>query len=286
MLCADLVGLQVSPWARAFYECCEWLGATVDRDQGAVEYRGRTSWVRTYPITIDQEELRERAAAEVAQTWARRFRDDAMKLLVRADRAEPSKNIVRGFEAWEMLLDRRPDLREGARFVACLYPSRESMDEYQSYVEKIESTVDRVNARHPGSIDYFLRDDYDRTLGALMSYDALLVNSIMDGMNLVSKEGPTINERSGVLVLTGGAGSFEELGEHAVSIEDPYDVEATADAIETALDMPREKRRERAESLRKVIESRGLNDWIEAQLDDLSEISEGGSPKTPPARTR
>jgi trehalose 6-phosphate synthase len=284
MLGSDLIGFHVSPWARAFYECCEWLGGKVDRDRGIVNYRGRISWVRTYPITIDQQELRERASGDVAQTWARRFADDAMRLLVRADRAEPSKNIVRGFEAWGRLLDRRPDLRETARFVACLYPSRESMDEYQSYAGKIETTVEEVNARHPGSIDYFLRDDYDRTLGALMSYDALLVNSIMDGMNLVSKEGPAVNEGSGVLILTTGAGSFEELGEHAVGIEDPYDVDATADAMETALDMPMEERAHRAEALRKIIDSHTLNDWIEAQLDDLSEISEGRPPKTPPAR--
>jgi trehalose 6-phosphate synthase len=286
LLSADMIGFHVSPWARAFYECCEALGASVDRRRGIVERAGRRSWVRTYPITIDPEELRARAAGEPAQSWASRFREPGVKLLVRADRAEPIKNIVRGFEAWGSLLDRRPDLRTGARFIACLYPSREAMDEYRLYNERIEETVDTINRRYPGSIDLYLEDEYDRALGALLSYDALLVNSIMDGMNLVSKEGPAINERAGALILSTGAGSHEELGRFAVEIDDPYDVIATAAAIETALEMPIDERRRRAESLRKSVEANVLGDWIEAQLNDLSEITEDRPPASPPPSSR
>jgi trehalose 6-phosphate synthase len=282
MLCADLIGFHVPQWAAAFYECCEAVGGRVDRDRGTVDNKGRRSWVRTYPIAIDPTGLRERVAGEVARTWARSFTGLELKLLVRADRAEPSKNVVRGFGAWGLLLDRRPDLRDSARFVACLYPSRESMEEYRRYVEQIEATVAEVNLKYPGSIDFYLRDDYDRTLGALMSYDALLVNSIMDGMNLVAKEGPVVNERAGALILSRGAGSHDELGDLAVEIGDPYDVEATADAIEAALDMPLAERERRARTLNERIEARALGEWIDAQLDDLSEISEGRPPETAP----
>jgi trehalose 6-phosphate synthase len=114
-----------------------------------------------------------------------------------------------------------------------------------------------------------------------MNYDVLLVNSIMDGMNLVSKEGPTVNRREGTLVLTQGAGSFEELGEFAIPVADPYDLDATASALATALDMGIDERKMRAEGLRAVIDARSPEDWIEAQLDDLSEISEGRPPTSP-----
>jgi trehalose 6-phosphate synthase len=281
LLAADLIGFHVSPWARAFYECCEAVGANVDRERGMVETSGRRSWVRTYPITIEPDELRERAAEDPARLWARRFLDHGVKLLVRADRAEPIKNIVRGFQAWELLLDRRPELRTSARFIACLYPSREAMDEYRGYTEQIETTVDEINRKYPDSIDLYMEDEYDRALGALLCYDALLVNSITDGMNLVSKEGPAINETAGALVLSREAGSYEELGEFAVEIEDPYDIPATAAAIETALEMPVDERRRRAEALRKSVESNVLGDWIEAQLNDLSEIGEGRAPASP-----
>ena len=282
MLGADLLGFHVPPWADNFYGCCERIGATVDRTSGIVEHAGRRTWVRTYPIPIDPTDLRERAAGELATKWATRFAEDTGgPLVVRADRSEPSKNIVRGFEAFGILLDRRSDLAGSARFVACLYPSRQAMPEYSRYVEQIEATVERINVRHPNSIQLFMKDDFDRTLGALRVYDVLLVNSIMDGMNLVSKEGPSVNEKDGVLVLSSGAGSFYELGDTAVVIEDPLDVELTAAALEAALDMTPEERSRRAKRLRELAAARKPGDWIDAQLTDLVALREGRAPQTP-----
>jgi trehalose 6-phosphate synthase len=283
MLGADLVGLHVTPWVEGFLACCERIGAAVDRDAGIVEHAGRRTWVRKYPIPIDADDLRKRAAGEAAQLWARRFeRHTAGPMLVRADRAEPSKNIVRGFEAFELLLDRHEDLRGKVRFIACVYPSRQSMPEYRRYSDEIEAAVRRVNERYPDSIDLFMEDDYDRTLGALSVYDVLLVNSIMDGMNLVSKEGPTVNKRAGVLVLSQGAGSFEELGTFAVQIEDSLSVESTAAALERALALPEEERRRLSRGLCEHASGRRPEHWIEAQIDDLSAIQRGREPLTSP----
>jgi trehalose 6-phosphate synthase len=283
MLGADLLGFHVAPWVNGFLECCERIGATVDRSAGIVEHSGRRTWVREYPIPIDAEDLRERAAGEMARRWAERFEAlSAGPLLVRADRAEPSKNIVRGFEAFGALLDRRADLRRRLRFVACVYPSRQSMKEYRRYSEEVQAAVGAVNERHPDSIELFMEDDYDRTLGALSVYDVLLVNPIMDGMNLVSKEGPTVNKRAGVLVLSQSAGSFEELGEHAVTIADALDVGATADAIEEALALSRGEREKRSRALCEHTSGRRPEHWIEAQLEDLQAIQRGREPETPP----
>ena len=288
MLGADLVGFHVPDWAHAFLDCCTRIGANVDKANGSVEHDGRTSWVRTYPIPIDPDDLRERSAGEEALIWKDRFLSgwthggpSEGRLVVRADRTEPSKNIIRGFEAFGRLLDRRPDLAATTRFIACLYPSRQSMPEYRRYSDGIEQVVDEVKARHPGSIQLFLQDDFDRTLAALRIYDVLLVNPIMDGMNLVSKEGPVLNETSGVLVLSRGAGSFDELGEHAVEIEDALDVGSTAAALERALEMDPDEKRRRAEALKKAAEARLPADWIDAQLDDLGEIQAGRKPLTP-----
>jgi len=282
MLGADLLGFHIGAWVKGFLKSCEAIGAEVDYERGTVDHSGRRTWVRAYPIPIDSVELLERAATEDVQQWAERFSVYTdVPLVVRADRAEISKNVVRGFEAFGALLDRRADLRGEVRFVACLYPSRQSMPEYQGYIDQIQAVVEDVNERYPGSIELFFRDDYDRTLGALMNYDVLLVNSIMDGMNLVSKEGPTVNRRDGVLVLASGAGSFEELGDYSVPIDDPYDVQETAAAIEKALAMDMDERKKRAEGLRSIVEARTPEDWIESQLNDLSEISEGRTPLTP-----
>ncbi len=282
MLGADLLGFHVPPWCDAFFRCCEEIGAEVDRATGTVVHGGRKTWVRSYPIPIDAGQIQDRASEAKASGWAERFREDADgPLIVRADRTEPSKNIVRGFEAFGLLLDRRPDLSGEVHFVACLYPSRQSMPEYRDHADRIQQAVAEVNDRHPDSIRLFLKDDYDRTLGALRVYDVLLVNSIMDGMNLVSKEGPAVNERNGVLVLSKGAGSHAELGDEAVVIEDPLDLEQTARALELAIEMDAAERSRRAGSLRAKVERSKPSDWIEAQLEDLEAISRGEAPLTP-----
>lgn len=284
LLGADLVGFQTRAWAEEFLTACEMGGHPVNREEGRVDRDGRTTWVRSYPISIDADGLRERAGGAAAQSWLDRFSASAENLIVRADRTEPSKNILRGFEAFGALLDRREDLRGNTRFVACLYPSRQSMSEYRSYTELIERTVAEINSRHPRSIDLYMRDDFDRTLGALRIYDVLLVNSIMDGMNLVSKEGSVINERAGVIVLSTRAGSYEELGDQVIDIADPLDVKETAAAMERALALPISERVSRAKELRARVEARSPEDWIGTQLDDLVALREKGEPVTPPPR--
>jgi trehalose 6-phosphate synthase len=283
LLGADLLGFHVKPWVHNFFDMCEAMGFKVDRSDAVIEFDGRRTWVRTYPIPIDGPALLKRAARKPAQRWADRFEDGEQDILmVRADRAEPSKNIVRGFEAFGLLLDRRPDLKSKVRFVACLYPSRQSMPEYRDYLQAIEEIVEAVNDRHPGSIELFMENDYDRTLGALLVYDVLVVNPLMDGMNLVAKEGTALNNRDGALVLSVGAGAFEELGADSVEITDPRDVAATARALERAIDMPAHARRKRAVALKASAHSRTPEEWINAQIDDLTSIQESGKPVTGP----
>ncbi len=284
MLGADLIGFHEPRWAANFFDCCTRFGAHVDLERGTVTDKGRISWVRCYPIPIDAEDLQDRATDRETQDWTRRHREWAgdRRLIVRADRMEPSKNIVRGFEAFGRLLDNQPRMRDEVAFLACVYPSRESLPEYQEYRSRIEEVVGRINSKHPDSIQLYDEDDFDRSLGALRIYDVLLVNPIMDGMNLVSMEGPALNETGGVLVLSRGAGSFTLMSEGAVINEDPLDVEQTAAAIAAALDLGDAERKERSETLRARAIKREPEDWIGAQLDDLTEIG-GGNPPISPA---
>jgi trehalose 6-phosphate synthase len=280
LLGADLLGFHVASWVNAFIDCCEKTGYTVDRKRGAIEHDGTTTWVRAYPIQIDAAGLQELAGSETVRVWGDRFLEEASgPAVVRADRTEPSKNIVRGFEAFGALLDRREDLRD-VTFFACLYPSRQTMDEYRQYLERINDAIARVNDRHPDAIRMFLKDDYERTLGALSIYDVLLVNPIMDGMNLVSKEGVAVNRRGGALVLSKGAGSFDELGNFSVKIENALDIEETASAIERALEMAKDERRNALEGARALVEATRPEHWIYSQIDDLESIAESGEPRS------
>lgn len=281
LLGADLVGFHTPEWARRFTDACADLGAAVDWERGTVTLDRHVTWVRAYPIAIDCNDLRKRAFAQDATRWAGEISEAAELIVARADRAEPSKNIVRGFLAWRLLLERRGDLAERARFIACIYPSRGSMHEYQKYSADIHRVVDDINKAFPESIRLYDSDDFDRTLGALRSYDVLLVNPIMDGMNLVSKEGACLNEREGVIVLSRRAGSFHELGRHVVPVDDPLDVAETAGALEQAIDLPETKRRDLATAVRAAATRRSPADWIRDQLDDLEALRAGAPPVTP-----
>ena len=190
-------------------------------------------------------------------------------LVVRVDRMELSKNIVRGFAAWDLLLERRVDLREGATFVACCYPTRLGVAAYARYRDEVLAEAERVNRRWATAgwnpIELLTEDDFPRSVAALCRYDVLLVNPIRDGLNLVAKEGPMLNRRHGQLVLSSEAGAAWELGA-AADVIHPFDVAATAAAIEAAITRSPAERRDRAEALRRLAVARSPADWFADQL--------------------
>ena len=191
------------------------------------------------------------------------------KVIVRVDRVEPSKNVLRGFWAFDELLEARPDLRERVVFAAMVYPSRLGLAEYQAYGQEVQSLGARINAKwgRPGWTPILLDpdDNYPRSVAALRLFDVLVVNPVRDGLNLVAKEGPLVNERDGVVVLSRQAGVWDELGPHSFGVN-PFDVSGTAAAFATALDLPGPDRAVRAQALRSAALARSPLDWFDDQL--------------------
>ncbi len=178
------------------------------------------------------------ARGEFEDELLRRRRDH---LILRVDRADLCKNVLRGFSAFDVFLEQHPEFRERVTFIAQLMPSRTDVPEYAEYLERIEAVVAVVNHRH-GSPDWMpiqlkLRDDLEEAVAAYKHYDVLIVNAMFDGMNLVAKEGPMVNERAGVSILSENTGAHEELGEYALSVN-PFDIQELADSIHAALTMP------------------------------------------------
>ena len=278
LLGADVVGFHAPTWADNFLLGCRTVaGAEVDLGLRTVRWQGRTVAVRTYPISVDAEGLeRDAADDEVARAKERisRWVGDR-KLLLRVDRADLSKNILRGFVAFDRLLRSRPEWQKKVLFLALLTPSREEVPEYQAYVEECLQTVDRINDElgdeHWQPIRVVVEDDFPLTLAGYELYDALLVNPVFDGMNLVAKEGPLLNRRDGVLILSENAGAFAELGDDAIRLN-PFDVEATAEAIAAALVMKKPDREKRAASLRNLARENRPEDWVRKQLHELEEV--------------
>ena len=200
-----------------------------------------TTRCRSTPSAIQAVARRQRVH-EFEDELLRRRRDH---LILRVDRADLSKNVLRGFSAFDVFLEQHPEFRERVTFIAQLMPSRTDVPEYAEYLERIEAVVAVVNHRH-GSPDWMpiqlkLRDDLEEAVAAYKHYDVLMVNAMFDGMNLVAKEGPMVNERAGVSILSENTGAHEELGEYALSVN-PFDIQELADSIHAALTMPLEER--------------------------------------------
>src|SRR5581483_3665853 len=198
-------------------------------------------------------------------------------LVVRVDRTDPSKNIVRGFRAFALLLERHPELHGRVGMLALLDPSRQSLAAYGEYLEAIAVEARAVNDRFRSGdwwpIDLQIGDNFHQSVAAYKQFDALLVNPISDGMNLVAKEGPLVNGRDGVVVLSENAGAHEELGEWALSIN-PFDLEEQAQALYRALTLPVEERRRRAEAISAHVREHDIEAWIDGQLAEIERLAD------------
>ena len=274
LLANDIIGFHTQSYCSNFLSCCRRLmGYEVDYEENVVTHPGGRTMVRAYPLSIDSDRL-ERAVhservAELEKEILARRREH---LILRVDRADLSKNVLRGFTAFDTFLTDHPKFREKVTFVAHLQPSRQDVPEYAEYLERIEALVAVVNHRHGTTdwmpIDLRIYDDFDEAVARYKHCDLLMVNAIFDGMNLVAKEAPVINVRDGVLMLSENTGSHEELKEFALTVN-PFDIQDQADVMCRALTMSPEERRERAEGLKRIIHSRTPADWIDEQLADI-----------------
>ncbi|MBF6590359.1 MAG: trehalose-6-phosphate synthase, partial [Ktedonobacterales bacterium] len=253
----------------------EWEAPT---GPGALVWPHRQTRVRAFPIAVTPAEVECSASAPLAEAEALMLReritrgDEGHRVIVRVDRMEPTKNIVRGFQAFERLLKRHAEWHGRVTFLALLVPSRQGLMEYRTYERHVLRTIERINARFGRAdwqpIVYILENNRARALALMRGYDVLLVNPVIDGMNLVVKEGGLINERDGVIVLSRTAGAHEQLGAHVQSIP-PMDVEETAEALLRALEMPPRHRAYHARALRALLERESAPHWLEAQLQAL-----------------
>lgn len=255
---AGACGFHSPRWATAFEACCR-------------ELRLPAPEVFVSPAAVDATGLVAVASSAACDEELGRIEEriGQRRLIVRTDRIELSKNVLRGFYAFDELLATSPEWRGEVVFGAFVYPSRDGLAEYLGYRHEVEALVGAINARW-GTRDWTpilleMADNYPRSVAALRRYDVLLVNPIRDGLNLVAKEGPLVNQRDGVLLLSPGSGAWDELGSHALETH-PFDITGTAEALATALRMPADERASRATALRKAVGARTPQDWFADQL--------------------
>jgi trehalose 6-phosphate synthase len=280
MLGADHLGFHAEWWAAAFLDCCEAiLGADVSRPgpadaAGRVVHRGHVTEVGVHPLGVDAPALRARAAAGDVQAYVDAINQVARgrKLIVRVDRTELSKNIVRGLAAYRELLATRPEWHGRVLHLAFAYPSRSAIPEYRAYTGQVRQIAQEIveEFRTPDWNPLILevRDDYPRSLAACALADVLLVNPVSDGMNLVAQEGPVLSQRGCALVLSREAGAAATLGDHALLVN-PYDVSETAAALHQALAMPDAERQRRSAALAATAAATPPARWLGDQIASL-----------------
>jgi trehalose 6-phosphate synthase len=273
-LCAvDLLGFQTREDGLNFIRTCEshLPGAHVNFKRGRIWFRNHATYIRDFPISIDIRGLRTLAESPEVESYRNQLLESFgdQKVILRVDRIEPSKNIVRGFKAFDEMLALHPEHRGKVKFLACLVPSRLEVEEYQNYLDNLMGVAGQVNARYGDSewepIRILVGESYTRAVAALQLYDVLLVNSIADGMNLVAKEGPIVNRCDGVLVLSERTGAHQQLQSGTLGIS-PLDIYGTAEALHQALTMAKDERQQLAVRLRYLIEKEDIFNWLCQQL--------------------
>ena len=280
----DIVGFQTERDARNFLDGARrFLAESLDSDVvsgevGALLVDGRRVSVQVYPIAVSPDDIYAQADScaeeDTAELLARARPTPSHKLLLRVDRVEPTKNIVVGFNAYERMLQRHKRLREHVTFVALLVPSRQGMSEYRAVMRDTKRSIERINKRYGTAtwqpIIAVYGNDRARALACMREFDTLLVNPLLDGMNLVVKEGALLNKRAGVIVLSRTAGAYEQLGQYTLGVP-PTDVEAMSDALYQALTMPARERRSRAAGMLSILRPESATTWLQAQIHDLLE---------------
>jgi trehalose 6-phosphate synthase len=286
LLGCDVVAFHTRRSARNFLTCAqEMLDLPVDFRAGTITVPGpkggeRKVAARFYPISVDVEAVEKLAASEEVaahrQEIERTHLDEGKRLVVRIDRTDPSKNIVRGFRAFGLLLDQHSELRGRVTFLASLMPSRQDVPEYANYLAQVGGVVAEVNARHHAEgwqpIDMRLQEDLAFAVASYQLADVLVVNAVNDGMNLVAKEAVLANNRDGVLLLSENTGAHDELGDFALTVH-PFDLQQQADAMYEALTMDRKERAALLTAAADRVRSNDVERWLRAQLSDLADLT-------------
>ena len=276
LLANDVVSFHTERWRRNFLAgAVEHAGAEPDFDRYDAALDGRVTAVRYSPISVDPEEFERLRSSEAVLDAERALTSSRPEVLVvRVDRTDPSKNAVRGFRAFALYLETHPEMHGRIGFLARLAPSRQDIPEYVDCLAAIERAARAVNDRfaRPGwsPVTLVLEDDFAASVAAYKQFDVLLVNPVADGLNLVAKEAPLVNERDGVVILSETAGAHEELEDFVVSVN-PFDVAAQAEAIHEAVTLGVDARRRRLEGIRARVREHSIHAWTAQQLHDLDE---------------
>lgn len=277
LLSNNLLGFHIPSYVNNFLQTCETYGAEVDYKEQIVWHHGQATHVKSYPISIDYEGIKKMASSEEVigkEKLVQEIKGDCF-LFYRTDRADLSKNIIRGFQAYELFLHKYPQYQGKVKFLITGKPTRQQIREYHNYYHDIEDVVKDINVKYGTDdwkpIEFIFKADYKLVVAAFKNYDCIIVNPIADGMNIVPKEASAVNQKEGVVILSEKAGCFEELKDN-VLVVNPFDITQTAEAYHDAIIMDKNEKHKLFNNLQEIVAQRTIYHWIAEQFEDIKKI--------------
>jgi trehalose-6-phosphate synthase len=260
------------------------LEARVDREAYTISFRGQSTAVHRYPISIEWPPAQLASAKPVAEARIavrERLQLPANhRLGVGIDRLDYTKGIIERFNAVARLLELEPRWRGRFTFVQIAAPTRAMIDDYRDYAVRVKALADEINARHPGVqhppiVLLSEHHEPDAVYEYHRAADLCFISSLHDGMNLVAKEFVAArDDEQGVLVLSQFAGASRELPE--ALIVNPYDADQCAAALHLALTMPEAEQRDRMRFMRGVVREFNVYRWAGRMLLDAAVMRQRG----------
>jgi trehalose 6-phosphate synthase len=277
LLSNDHLGFHIKRYVKNFLMCCEKYADHVDFKNNIVHFKGREIFVKNYAISVDTKKLAELAKSEEVlkqEEYVKKIKHDNF-LIYRTERTDPSKNIIRGFKAYDLFLEKYPEFREKVVFFITGVSTRENVREYQEYKVEVNKIIEKVNEKYlKGNwkpiVPHF-DAEYSLVTAAFKNYDCLLINSIHDGMNIVPKEGSIVNENNGALIISETTGAYDELKDYSININ-AFDISETAEAIHKAVTLNHEEREKRLNGIKRVISNYDVYSWIGEQFADIQKL--------------
>ncbi|MEL7671916.1 trehalose-6-phosphate synthase [Methanobacterium sp.] len=277
LLSNNHIGFHIERYVKNFLMTCQNYADDVNFKNNIVHYDGREIFVRNYPISVDVKKLTEFAKSEEVlkqEQYVKKIKGNNF-LIYRTERMDPSKNIIRGFKAYDLFFQNHPEFKGKVIFFITGVASRENVKEYRDYKMNVNSIINEINGKYSKDgwkpiVSHF-KAEYSLVTAAFKNYDCLLINSINDGMNIVPKEGSIVNENNGVLIISETTGAYDELKENAININ-ALDITETADAIYKAVTMKHDQRKKRLNGLKNVICHYDVYKWMGEQFNDIQKL--------------
>jgi alpha,alpha-trehalose-phosphate synthase [UDP-forming]/trehalose-phosphatase len=274
----DLIGFQIPLFVKNFMDCAsECLDADIDYSKATINFKGHTTRLKAFPISIDYDKFNSMSSAQRTIRMIENIKEKhgvtQGYVGIGVDRLEYTKALIKRLQTIDLFFHIHERFRRRFTFIQIAVPTR-MKEPYISYKKAVEELVSKINEKYSvGDWKPIIYIDTKVEHEDLVSYyraaDVAIISSVYDGMNLVAKEYvASKTDEKGVLILSEFAGASEEL-EGSILVN-PYDIEQFSECIKTALRMPEKEKVSRMAALRRHVSENNIHKWI---IDILNEIA-------------